>query len=168
MSDPFSAKEEKRLEWYFEEHLRFPFTNQIMAEAAAASIVPYGTALFDQVFADRRAYSAYAAARSQGVETITFEIAGNPSFHHLHWEALRDPDLDQPLALQAPFVRRNLQPQPIQARLRESTTINLLVVTARPARRQGRGLPHDLAAAGAHAAHRRPARQGGDSAPRHL
>jgi len=129
---PFSAEEEQRLEWYFEEHIRFPFTEQVQAQAAAASIAAYGEALFNQAFADRRAYARYKEALQAGVETLAFEIAGSPDFHRLHWEALKDPDLPQPLALQALMVRRNLEPQPVRASVRPSPTINLLVVTARP------------------------------------
>lgn len=63
---------------------------------------------------------------------MTFEIAGSPAFQSLHWEALWDPKLPQPFALQATFIRRNLQPQVMRAKVREAPTINVLVVTARP------------------------------------
>ena len=132
ITDPFGPKEEEQLEWYFEQHLAFPFTGQVKAQTAAASITTYGEALFNQIFADRRAYARYQAALQQGIETLSFEIAGSPDFHRLHWEALKDPDLPQPLALQATFVRRNLAPRSIEATLRPSPTINLLIVTARP------------------------------------
>ena len=112
ITDPFAEGEEARLEWYFEEHLRFPFTRQVDAQEAAASISAYGEALFEQVFADRKAYARYTAALQSGVENLAFEIAGSPDFHSLHWEALKDPDLKQPLALQAPMVRRNLISSP--------------------------------------------------------
>jgi tetratricopeptide (TPR) repeat protein len=130
--DPFAKGDEARLEWYFEQYLRFPFTNQVRAQEAAASITVYGETLFRQVFADPDAYARYRAALQSGMETVSFEIAGSPDFHSLHWEALKDPNLPQPLALQAPMVRRNLTPQTIRARLRPSPTINILVITARP------------------------------------
>jgi tetratricopeptide (TPR) repeat protein len=132
ITDPFTEKEEERLEWYFERHVRFPFTRQVRAERAAASITGYGEALFEQVFADRRAYARYQEALQAGLETLAFEVAGSPDFHRLHWEALKDPDLPQPLALQALMVRRNLVPQAVRAGVRSSPTINLLIVTARP------------------------------------
>jgi len=132
VSNPFSAEEEARLEWYFERHVRFPFTRQVQAREAAGSIMAYGEALFDQVFADRRAYARYQEALQGGIEHLVFEVAGSPGFHALHWEALKDPDLPQALALQAPVVRRNLRPQAVRAGVRVSPTINLLVVTARP------------------------------------
>ena len=50
VADPFSPKEEERLAWYFEQHLRFPFTDQIKAQEAAASIAGYGEQLFAQLF----------------------------------------------------------------------------------------------------------------------
>ena len=132
LADPFTAQDEQLLEWYFEQHLTRPFVNQVKARTAAAGITAYGHTLFDQLFADRRAYARYQRALQQGIEKLAFEIAGTADFHHLHWEALKDPDLPQPFVLQAPFVRRNVQPQTISAELRSSPTINLLVVTARP------------------------------------
>jgi tetratricopeptide (TPR) repeat protein len=132
VTDPFSAKQEEQLEWYFEAHLRFPFTDQVKAQAAAASVTTYGEQLFRQVFADPDAYAEYRAATQENLSDLTVEIAGLPAFQRLHWEALKDPKLAQPLALQTAFVRRNLTPQPIKARLREAPTINVLLVTARP------------------------------------
>ena len=75
---------------------------------------------------------SYRAATQGNLAELTVEIAGSPAFQQLHWEALKDPKLAQPLALQATFVRRNLTPQPIKARLREAPTVNVLLVTARP------------------------------------
>jgi hypothetical protein len=34
IKDPFTEEQEKRLEWYFEQHLRFPFTDQVQAKQA--------------------------------------------------------------------------------------------------------------------------------------
>ena len=132
ITDPFEERQETDLEWYFEEHLRFPFTDEVKAKRAAASIQDYGERLWRQIFADPEALVEYRTALAAGIETLTIEIAGSPAFHALHWEALKDPKLAQPLALQATFVRRNLKPQPIKARLRPSPTINILLVTARP------------------------------------
>src|SRR5262249_9620369 len=47
-------------------------------------------------------------------------------------EALKDPDQPQPLALLAPIVRRNLQPQVLPADPQPAPTVNLLIVVARP------------------------------------
>ena len=132
VTDPFDAKAEGELAWYFEEHLRFPFKDQVRARQAAASIKPYGEQLFGQVFADPEAFAEYRMATQGNLADLTVEIAGSPAFQRWHWEALKDPKLAQPLALQATFVRRNLTPQPIKARLREAPTVNVLLVTARP------------------------------------
>ena len=133
IKDPFSTTdEEKQLEWYFEEHLRFPFTRKVQAKAAADSVITYGETLFKQVFADPEAYVAYKQRLQAGLNTLQIEIAGSPLFHALHWEALKDPKLPQPLALQATMVRQNLKPQVVHATIRSSPTINLLLVTARP------------------------------------
>src|SRR5579863_10161367 len=48
--DPFTKEQEQELEWYFEEHLRFPFTKKVRANDAAKSITTYGETLFQQVF----------------------------------------------------------------------------------------------------------------------
>jgi tetratricopeptide (TPR) repeat protein len=139
MHHPFSPKQEARLAWYFEEHIRYPFVKQVIAREAAASIVAYGEALFTQLFSNPRAYAAYWNSLQQGVNTLHFEIVGSPAFHQLHWEALKDPDLPQPFVLQSTMVRRNIIPRPLQASVRPSPTIRLLVVTARPFGRQDVG-----------------------------
>ena len=137
--DPFSPEQENELEWYFEEHLRFPFTNQVKAQRAATSIQIYGEHLFNQIFADRQAYSTYKGCLQAGLSILQIEIAGSPAFHALHWEALKDPDLPHPLSLQTIMVRKNLATSPVQATVRPSPTINLLIVTARPSGRQDVG-----------------------------
>ena len=67
------------------------------------------------------------------MHTIQLEIAGSASFHRLHWEALYDPQLRHQLALHAPIIRQNLEPQAFSAAMQKSQTINILVVVARPA-----------------------------------
>jgi hypothetical protein len=63
---------------------------------------------------------------------------GSPTFHQLHWEALREPGRD-PFVLYGPMVRRTQtalqQPMAIQA----SPMIRLLVVIARPRGRRDVG-----------------------------
>ncbi|MCE7981457.1 MAG: CHAT domain-containing protein [Caldilinea sp. CFX5] len=132
ITSPFDEQAEAQLAWYFEEHLRFPFTHQVRAQEAATSIGRYGEALFEQVLGERRIFGRYQTALQEGIDKLAFEIAGAPEFQQLHWEALKDPDLPQPFALHAPFVRRNLLPRPLEAKVREAPTINVLVVTARP------------------------------------
>src|SRR5229473_514555 len=85
IQDPFSKEDEERLEWYFEEHLDYPFLNQVKARTIAASITTYGEALFKQVFADAEAYAAYKDALKSGIHSLRFEIVGAPGFHALHW-----------------------------------------------------------------------------------
>ncbi|NJN81317.1 MAG: CHAT domain-containing protein, partial [Caldilineaceae bacterium] len=132
LRNPFSDADEARLEWYFEEWLSFPFTRGELAREAAASVRAYGEALFEQLFADRKAYAAYDRARQKGVDSLLFEIAGSPDFHGWFWEALKDPEIDAPLSVHAPFVRRNVTPRTLESVLAESPTLNVLVVTARP------------------------------------
>jgi tetratricopeptide (TPR) repeat protein len=118
----------------------FRFTDQVKAREAAGSIARYGESLFKQVFEENHnVYARYKAAVQAGLSTVQLEIAGSPLFHTLHWEALKDPELRLPLALQATMVRKNLNPSTIEASVRPSPTINLLIVTARPSGRSDVG-----------------------------
>ncbi len=138
--DPFSKAEEECLEWYFEEHLKFPFTNQVKAQEAAASISMYGEMLFEQVFvANPRILSTYKTAVQAGLDKIQIEVSGQPPFHALHWEALKDPASPHPLALQVTILRQNLSQQAVYTERHPSPTINLLIVTARPRGRRDMG-----------------------------
>ncbi len=138
--DPFTPEQEQELEWYFEEHLRFPFTKKVRASEAAKSITTYGEALFRQVFQGNPGINfPYMSAVQSGLDKTRIEIAGSPKFHALHWEALKDPQFKNPLALQATMVRQNLNPPPLQASVHPSPTINLLIVTARPRGKQDVG-----------------------------
>ena len=85
ISDPFKDKQEQELEWYFEEHLEFPFTKKVRAQNAAASIKTYGEELFEQVFGERDIYDEYRDLLKIGLNNLQIEIAGSPGFHALHW-----------------------------------------------------------------------------------
>lgn len=133
VTDPFTPQQEHQLAWYFEEHLNAPFFKQVQAQETATSITAYGEALFQQVFtAIPNAYATYKKHAEAGLQTLQFEIAGSPTFQALHWEALKDPQLPHPFALDATIVRKNLTPVHFEATVRPSPTINILVVTARP------------------------------------
>ncbi|MDM8527918.1 CHAT domain-containing protein, partial [Anaerolineales bacterium HSG24] len=133
VQNPFDEQTEDRLRWYFEEHLKVPFFKQVKAKRAAESVPTYGEALFEQVFkADADAYADYKTACQQGLPSLQFEIIGDPDFHSLHWEALKDPNRGEPFVLHSSMVRRGEQAIRIRINPQESPTINLLVVTARP------------------------------------
>ncbi|MEN9565289.1 MAG: hypothetical protein RLZZ69_485, partial [Cyanobacteriota bacterium] len=133
VSDPFAAREEQELEWYFEEWLRYPILEQVKATKAAASVRQYGQELFKQVFkTDINAYSKYSQLRSN-LSQVQIEIESiTPEFHAIHWEALQDPDLPRPLAVDCILIRKSVRPAIIEAKVKEFPTVNLLVVTARP------------------------------------
>ena len=134
ISDPFLKSEEARLEWYFEQWLRFPMLDTTTAADVAASIREYGTRLFDQLFADRRAYADYARLRDN-LGALRFESEGiNPEFQALHWEALRDAELPYPLAVDCVMVRKSTKPTAVMAAVNPSPTLNVLMVTARPSK----------------------------------
>jgi tetratricopeptide (TPR) repeat protein len=131
--NPFDAEEEQRLAWYFEKWLTFPFTDQVKAQEAAASVRRYGETLFAQTLrGNDQIYSRYRQAVAQGVAMLHFQIVGDPAFHALHWEALWDPDRPQPLTLDAVMIRSTVQPVVHSVTVQPSPTINLLLVTARP------------------------------------
>src|SRR5260370_14962662 len=132
VSDPFTKEEDAELEWYFEEHLRFPFLNQVRAQQAAESITRYGERLFEQVFADRGSYVEYRQCIQNGLDILQIEVMGSPQFHRWHWEALKDPKLPKALVLYGTMVRKNRVPQTLKASVRPSPTINLLIIVARP------------------------------------
>ncbi|MCA9797445.1 MAG: flagellar hook-basal body complex protein, partial [Candidatus Eremiobacteraeota bacterium] len=131
VSDPFSEAEEKRLEWYFERWLSFPFTDKVPAAEAAASVRTYGEALFEQVF--RRNPDVYYEYRQLRDDPISLEIVGSPEFHAFHWEALHDPNDERPLAVEAVVVRKNLEPVKKRAKVQAAPHLRVLLVTARPA-----------------------------------
>ncbi|MEA5607048.1 tetratricopeptide repeat protein [Nodularia spumigena] len=133
ITDPFTPQEEKLLEWYFEEWVTFPFSDTVIAERAAASVKIYGESLFKQVFqADFNAYSLYRQLRGNLSQVQIEIVAKTPEFHALHWEALQDPDLSRPLAVDCVMLRKNVTPAPVSANVQLSPVINLLVVVARP------------------------------------
>ena len=128
--DPFSPGEEERLEWYFEKWSVFPYVDTVRAEAAKVSVRAYGESLFEQVFKrDIEAYSAYKQSRDS-IRQIKI-IGKSPEFQALHWEALHDPQMPRPLAIDRVMVRQ-VQSTEKQAIVAPSPVINLLVVTARP------------------------------------
>ncbi|HLP92287.1 MAG TPA: tetratricopeptide repeat protein [Nostocaceae cyanobacterium] len=132
ISDPFTPREEARLEWYFEDWLRYPFIDNSIAAKAADSVKSYGENLFNQIFKDKNAYSIYSQHRGN-LSQIQIEIIGKtPEFHALHWEAIKDPDLNRPLAVDCVMLRKNVTPVNIPANVQVSPVINVLVVVARP------------------------------------
>jgi hypothetical protein len=80
VKNPFSDKQEERLEWYFEEYSKFPFIKQVEFAQAAASVHRYVENLFEQVFSHRRAYTEYSNISQ--VSDLAVEIVGSPAFHH--------------------------------------------------------------------------------------
>ncbi|MCP4423653.1 MAG: CHAT domain-containing protein, partial [Chloroflexi bacterium] len=139
VQDPFSPEEEAKLGWYFEEWLAFPFTGTVKAEKAAASVAAYGEDLFRQALKENvDIYVEYkSAVRDEGVSKLEFEVRGTtPAFHALHWEALKDPAMNRPFAVESSFLRPNDNPPPTQIRPQAAPTLNILLVTARPGGRR--------------------------------
>jgi tetratricopeptide (TPR) repeat protein len=129
--NPGTAAGEKLLAWYFEEHLRFPFLDKDLERQAADQLVEYGRALFGQVLAAAASHD-YRRLRDRAFDGCRLEVTGSAAFHLLHWEALRDPDLDAPLAVRLPITRR-IARQPSMFELPpERPSLNILLMTARP------------------------------------
>jgi len=133
ITDPFTLKQEQILEWYFEQWLVFPQLGTVKAAQAKESVKGYGEELFEQVFRTNiDAYSEYRQFRGN-LSQIQIEIESQtPEFQALHWEALRDPDLPRPLAVDCMMLRKHTKPVPIGASMPAFPVINLLLVTARP------------------------------------
>jgi hypothetical protein len=134
VASPFEADQLLELDWYFEQYLRFPFTDQVRARQAGESITAYGEALFQQLFASDAAREAYGALKIRAYpDQLAIAVIGSPAFQGVHWEALKDPRLPRPFALDVPIVRRGkASAPPVEAVAGPSPTLNLLVVTARP------------------------------------
>jgi len=128
---PFTVEQEKDLEWYFEEHLRFPFADKVRARDAGKSVYTYGMALFEQIFADRYAFVMWSKFRAD-LPSVRIEIVGSPEFQSLHWEALVEPQTRIPISTLAIIVRKHTAPQLTTTRLPESPTVNILLIVARP------------------------------------
>jgi tetratricopeptide (TPR) repeat protein len=134
VTSPFDEEKLGELNWYFEEHLRFPFTDQVRARQAGTSITAYGEALFRQLFASEEVREAYGALKKRAYpDQLAVAVIGSPAFQGLHWEALKDPKLPRPFALDVPIMRRRTaSAPPLEAVAANSPTLNLLVLTARP------------------------------------
>ena len=132
ITKPFNSKQERQLEWYFEHWLQWPMLDKVRANNAVTSIQSYGEQLFEQIFANRDAYSNYRQERNNLAQVTIEIVSGTPEFQAIHWEALRDPDLPRPFAVDCIMLRKYVKPVSTQAKVKESPVINLLVVTARP------------------------------------
>ncbi len=133
VSDPFDTEQEEELEWYFEDWMDYPMLDNIKADRAKASVREYGKELFRQVFqSNSEAYANYSDLKPN-LSQLTIEIASiNPEFQAIHWEALQDPELEHPFAIDTILIRKGIQPKQVEVKVKESPTINLLVVVARP------------------------------------
>jgi tetratricopeptide (TPR) repeat protein len=135
IQNPFTAQNEAKLEWHFESYVSFPYLKEVEPQEAQEIIKQAGENLFSKIFGQPQIYSRYQQILNNGLNNLVIEISGSPEFHSLHWEALKDRNLPTAFALDVPILRKDLKPQPLPAVSRETSTINLLVVTSRP---QGR------------------------------
>lgn len=125
------AEAESELEWYFQEHLKFPFLDADREQAARDRIIAYGHDLFSQVFGGAAHYD-YRRLRDTAFDGCRLEVSGSARFHALHWEALRDPAIPDPLVIRLPVTRRVGRLASKWDVADDQPTLNILVVTARP------------------------------------
>jgi tetratricopeptide (TPR) repeat protein len=131
VADPADPAGEAELAWYFQDHLRYPFLDKDREQQAVRQIGAYGEALFGQVFGGAANHD-YRSLRERSFDGCRLEISGSAALHRLHWEALRDPDLDSPIAVRMPVTRR-VEGQASRFALPDPRpTVNIVVVTARP------------------------------------
>lgn len=127
------------MRWYFEDRLEKPWLGADRERAAHGASEEYGRALWRQLFPDRRREQVARAALE--ADSSELHVAGSSRLHAIHWELVRDPDNDLPIALQHPVIRMVLlssagvvnYPPPAQP---VSAGPRVLVVTARPDGRQ--------------------------------
>src|SRR5262249_61100758 len=131
VTDPADLGTEPLLTWYFEQHLRFPFLDKDRERQAGEELARYGRDLFEQVLGGLASHD-YRSLRERAFDGCRLEVTGSAAFHLLHWGALRDPDMDAPLAVRAPSTRRTHRLESKFKLPPERATLNILVVTARP------------------------------------
>ena len=131
VTDPGEEADETLLAWYFEQHLRYPSLDRDRVQEAVRQIALYGEALFRQVFGGA-ANGDYRNLRERSFDGCRLEVMGSTALHRLHWEALRDPELNAPLAVRLPIVRQVRSQVWKPALPAASPTLNVLVATARP------------------------------------
>lgn len=132
LRDPGSPAIEQQLSWYFEKlptYLYDPASERIRAEKC---LKEYGRKLFQQVFGAERGVRALEQYRVRSFEGCRLLVYGGMDFHRLHWEAMREPDLDEPLSVRMP-LQRGIRERRITRELPGSRpSLNVLVVAARP------------------------------------
>ena len=129
-----NPEQEELLEWYFEQYLRYPFLNSERVHRAIDQIKQYGESLFSTLFNNPLLFSEYRNLLNSGLSNLEFAISGKSAdFHLIHWETLKDPLLPQAFAAgKANVFRKNRRPASIEASVKTSPVLNLLIVTARP------------------------------------
>ena len=142
--DPFQepgvieTDQEERLRWYFEEHMKSPFTDIERRRRAEQSIIYYGETLFRALFDEPDALVEWRhlAARLERIQiqVISTSTSTGAGFQALHWEALKDPKESKPLCLQGiEIIHTSGKPsQAYLMQVADSASLNLLMVTARP------------------------------------
>jgi tetratricopeptide (TPR) repeat protein len=136
LKNPYDKNTEKEFEWYFEEYIREPYTPELTIEKYPKTIALYGENLFKSIFSrDSEIHSKYKnIIQNNSHEDITIQIVGDSAaFYGIHWESLKDPDLNEPfVACGTILYRKNSVMIPIETRIEPSPYINQLIVTAQP------------------------------------
>lgn len=129
LSNPYHPKTEKLLELYFEEYLTTPY-DDIRIQAAPDKINQYGVQLFEQLFSS----VVFEEWKTIQPENLTIEIKGqSPEFQSIYWETLRESEQEIPLVAKGVIFRRaSYENHRNTQYIPSSSTINLLIVTARP------------------------------------
>jgi tetratricopeptide (TPR) repeat protein len=142
VKDPFQepgvieTDQEERLRWYFEEHIKSPFTDIERRKRAEHSIIYYGETLFRSLFAEPDALVEWRQLTA-GLERIQIQVISTSTstgagFQALHWEALKDPKDSKPLCLQGIEIIHTSGKPTLPYQVADSACLNLLMVTARP------------------------------------
>ncbi len=132
VDDPGDSATEALFSWYFEKLPESAYPRKGHQPRAEERLRDYGRELFQRAFGTDRVVRALEPYRRRGFSGCRLLISGEMEFHRLHWEAMRDPDLDEPLSVKMPF-QRGIRDRRIVWQLGGSRpSLNVLVVAARP------------------------------------
>lgn len=134
---PLTAQEQEDLRWYLEDYLQYSFDPApLIAARIEKRFDAYGRVLFQDLFQCSEESRRIWAAVSEDIAHTRVEIVSHPSdIITIPWEWLRDPTMDDPLAICAQsFVRIDTNAMQRPASLTLNRPIRILLVICRPGR----------------------------------
>ncbi len=134
---PLTAQEQEDLRWYLEDYLQYSFDPApLIAARIEKRFDAYGRVLFQDLFQCSEESRRIWAAVCGDIAHTRVEIVSHPSdIITIPWEWLRDPTMNDPLAICAQsFVRIDTNAMQRPASLTLNRPIRILLVICRPGR----------------------------------